>query len=82
MLRYNNCYLYKQSNYKLKSAWLFFAECIGGVHPSVRCLIREEIEGFVSRYLNLKQNFCLQDDMSSLNVRYGPKSLRDLLRSA
>ena len=38
--------------------------------------------GFVKRYWDLKQNLRLQTNLESLNVRYGPKLLRNWLRSA
>ena len=38
--------------------------------------------GFVSHFLNLKQNLCLQNNLWNLNLWYSSKLLKNLLKSA
>ena len=68
-----------------KEPRLFSIGDIGDACPSVRYLMREEskrLERICKPVLDSKAKPIFQNKLKSWNVRYGPKSLRYLLRSA
>ena len=65
---------------------VIYSICKCDTRLSVWYLMREEKgmiwKGFVSPYWDLKQNLCLQNNLWCLNVKCGPKLLRNLIKSA